>query len=190
MVGLLARSTNNNIEQQAHEFATYTIRPWLVRIERSAALNLLLDPKRYKVRFTMEDLLRGDPLKRSQSLQIQRQNGVINGDEWRALEGRNPIEDGSGREYWRPSNMMGTRESPRAASPVGARVAEARCPEPGCGKLLGKNVADGTLLWCPGCKAEKRVTGAGGEKQLRLISRKRTVRNEDGTIAEVIEEAL
>ena len=68
-----------------------------------------------------------------------------------------------------------------------ARVERAECPD--CGRLLGKQVADGTVLWCQRCKAEKRVTVAGGSN-LRLISRKRTVRNEDGTIAEVIEEAL
>lgn len=119
MVGILERSTFNNIEQQAHEFATFTIRPWLVRIERSAALNLLLNPQRFKIRFTMEDLLRGDPLKRAQSLQIQRQNGVINGDEWRAVEGRNPIEDGTGADFWRPGNMLRAQDPTPVRAPAG-----------------------------------------------------------------------
>lgn len=44
-------------------------------------------------------MLRGDAQARAQALAIQRQNGVINADEWREIENRNAIADGSGKVY-------------------------------------------------------------------------------------------
>ena len=125
MVGLLERSTNNNIEQQSHEFVTYTIRPWVVRIERSAAVNLLADPRRFKLHFALDDLLRGDPLKRAQALQLQRQNGVINSNEWRRQEGLNPLDGPEGEQYWRPGNMVpadSPAPTPRMPQPAPQRA--------------------------------------------------------------------
>ena len=67
-----------------------------------------------------------------------------------------------------------------------ARVEEARCPD--CSKLLGKNVADGTLLWCERCRAEKRVTAEGAA--LKVLSIKRVERDDEGRLVRIIEEAL
>jgi HK97 family phage portal protein len=101
MVGDLTRSTNNNIEEQAIEFVTYTLRPWLVRIEQEIQRTLVIEKEKQKVftEFLVDGLLRGNTVQRTTSLQIRRQNGVINADEWREIENLNPIPDGTGKKY-------------------------------------------------------------------------------------------
>lgn len=102
MIGDLERSTNNNIEHQSIEFVIHTIRPWLVRWEQEMRSKLLITPRdlrRFLIEFLVEGLLRGDIKSRSEALQLQRQNGIINADEWRELENMNPQPDGKGKIY-------------------------------------------------------------------------------------------
>lgn len=101
MIADLERSTNNNIEHQSIDFVVHTLRPWLVRWEK-AIFQKLLSPRERRsffAEFLVDGLLRGDIKSRSEALAVQRQNGVINGDEWREIENRNPTEDGSGKIY-------------------------------------------------------------------------------------------
>ena len=58
------------------------------------------------IRFNLDSILRADFKGRQEGLQIQRQNGAINADEWREIEGRNPIGGTKGETYLRPSNMV------------------------------------------------------------------------------------
>jgi hypothetical protein len=48
----------------------------------------------------MDSTLRADFKTRQEGLKIQREMGVINPDEWRELEGKNPRPDDEGGEYW------------------------------------------------------------------------------------------
>lgn len=118
MIGDLERATFSNIEQQSLEFVTYTLRPWFVRWEAAIKSRLLNDDERkiYKAEFNADALLRGDFLSRQNGLAIQRQNGIINIDEWRALENRNPLPDNAGQEYLVPMNMhpAGTDPEPQS----------------------------------------------------------------------------
>jgi HK97 family phage portal protein len=108
MVGDLERSTNNNIEEQAIEFVVYTLRPWLVRIEQEHIKSLMTekDRNKYFTEHLVDGLLRGNTVSRNTALQIQRQNGIINADEWREIENKNPIPDGSGKIYLANQAMM------------------------------------------------------------------------------------
>ncbi|MFD1777022.1 phage portal protein [Paenibacillus rhizophilus] len=102
MIANLERSTNNNIEHQGIEFVMHTLMPYLTRFEQTANWKLFTPAERaagYYVKFNVDGLLRGDYKSRQEGLAIQRQNGTINADEWRELEDRNPIEDGSGQIY-------------------------------------------------------------------------------------------
>jgi HK97 family phage portal protein len=102
-IGDLADATYSNIEQQAIDHVVSDLRPWLVRWESQINMDLVGDP-RFFVEFLVDGLLRGDAESRSRALAVQRQNGVLTGDEWREIENRNPLPDGTGSETWMPLN--------------------------------------------------------------------------------------
>ena len=99
----------NSAEQFAVDYATKTLRAWLVRLEQSYNM-ALLDPSEYGVYFfehNLEGLLRGDLLTRAQAQVLYKRNGVLNADEIRDTENKNPIPDGLGEEYIIERNMIG-----------------------------------------------------------------------------------
>lgn len=116
MIANLERATFSNIEHQSLEFVKYTMLPWIVRWERE--INRKLFTRREKeqgfyVKFNVEGLLRGDYKSRQEGLAIQRQNGIINADEWRELEEMNPIPGGAGQVYLVNGNMVPLDETGR-----------------------------------------------------------------------------
>lgn len=108
MLGDLDRATFSNIEHQSIEFVVHAIRPWLIRIEQEAKRKLLSTEqgKGFFVEFLVDGLLRGDAKTRNEALQIQRQNGIINADEWREIENMNPQAGGQGKKYLVNSAMI------------------------------------------------------------------------------------
>ena len=104
----LERGTFSNIEHQAIEYVVDCLTPWLVRIEQSIWVHLMdrRDRLHHFAEHLVEGLLRGDTKTRYEAYAVGRQNGWLNGDEIRELENRNPIEDGSGKIYWMPANML------------------------------------------------------------------------------------
>lgn len=123
MIGDVERSTSwgTGIEQQNIGFVIYSLRTWLVRWEQAINMTLLTESerKRYFVEFLVDGLLRGDYKTRQEGLAIQRQNGVINADEWRELENMNEIDDGSGKVYLVNSAMKTVDEAGKATPPPG-----------------------------------------------------------------------
>lgn len=67
MIGDLERATFSNIEQQSLEFVTYTLMPWLTRIEKAIKRDLFSPADRgtLHVKFNVAALLRGDASARS-----------------------------------------------------------------------------------------------------------------------------
>lgn len=120
----LTRSTNNNIEHQGIENVVYSIRPRCVRIEQECNRKLFREEERgdYYVEHLIDGLLRGDQASRAAALQIMRQNGIINGDEWREIENLNPIEDGSGKAYLINGAMVPVDSIMGATSTDGADI--------------------------------------------------------------------
>jgi HK97 family phage portal protein len=105
-IGDLERSTNNNIEQQALEFLQETLLAWLVRIESSAAKDLLtaLQRKEYFSKHEVKGLLRGDAAARASWYTFTRQWGIYSANDIRELEDENPIPGGD--SYLVPLNMI------------------------------------------------------------------------------------
>ena len=103
-VGDLSRATFSNIENQALEFVVDSLMPRLVRFEQAISRDLLSDPAMF-AKFNVAALLRGDFKSRQEGLQIQRRNGVVSANEWRALEDFNPREDDGGNAYIIEANM-------------------------------------------------------------------------------------
>lgn len=115
MINDLEKATFSNIEHQALSFVVYSLTPWLVRIEQAFWRDLLTREEQEKglyFRLNVDGLLRGDSKSRATALQIQRQNGIINANEWRSLENMNPIEGGD--VYLTPLNMRQDGVDPNA----------------------------------------------------------------------------
>lgn len=108
MVADLERATFSNIEHQALEFVTHTLRPWLKRWEAELTRKLFTTEERrkYFVEFQIDALLRGDIKTRFDAYSTALQNGILSIDEVRALENRNPLENGAGSVHLIPLNMQ------------------------------------------------------------------------------------
>jgi HK97 family phage portal protein len=99
MIGDLERATFSNIEQQSLEFVTFTLMPWLVRIEKAIKRDLLLPAERSKlsVKFNVSGLLRGDATARSNYYKAGILDGWLTRNEARMMESQvgiilNPID--------------------------------------------------------------------------------------------------
>ncbi len=117
MIGDLDRATFSNIEQQSLEFAVYTMRPWLVRWEKSINRQLLLPQEKgtYFTEFLMDGLLRGDSTSRAAFYREMYYLGSLSPNEIRERENMNPITDSNGDEYMTQANMI-------ALSQVGKQI--------------------------------------------------------------------
>lgn len=96
-------SWGTGVEQMSIGFVTYTILPDCVLQEGEIDMKLLGGGLYCK--YNMHGMLRADYKAQQEGLQIQRRNGIINGDEWRATEERNPIAGGLGQIYIVEGNM-------------------------------------------------------------------------------------
>jgi len=106
MIGDLEKSSFNNIEQQSLEFLTYSIDPWVCRLEQCMFQQLLLPSEKdqYFIKFNVDGLLRGDYEKRMRGYSIGRQNGWLSANDIRRMEDMNPIPKGDG--YLVNGNML------------------------------------------------------------------------------------
>lgn len=95
MVGHAEKSTSwgTGIEQQMIGFLTFTLAPWLRRIEQAISKDLLTPAERlrYYPKFSVEGLLRADSQARAQFYSSMVNNGIYTRDEVRELEDREPM---------------------------------------------------------------------------------------------------
>jgi HK97 family phage portal protein len=98
------RATYHNTEQQALEFVTFCMLPWVVRVEMSAKRRFFPESTLY-VRHNMAGLVRGDLKTRMEAYNIGLPLGLWSIDEVRALEEMNPLPGGLGDTRYRPLNM-------------------------------------------------------------------------------------
>ncbi|MEO7917769.1 MAG: phage portal protein [Dokdonella sp.] len=95
MVGHGSASSNwgTGIEQQMIGFLTFTLAPWLKRIEQAISKDLLTPGDRLKFypKFAVEGLLRADSAARAAFYGAMVNNGILTRDEIRELEDREPL---------------------------------------------------------------------------------------------------
>lgn len=108
MIGDLERATFSNIEHQALEFVTHTLRPWLVRFEQELNRKLFPTsssglPSEYYCEFNVDGLLRGDVKSRADYYVKGRQWGWLSANDVRGKENMEPIDGGD--TYLVPLNM-------------------------------------------------------------------------------------
>jgi HK97 family phage portal protein len=101
-------STYASAEQFAIDYVTKTLRAWLVRLEQSYNMQLLIPEERrtYFFEHNVEGLLRGDIKSRYEAYVLGKRNGFLNADEIRDIENLNPIPYGLGKEYIIERNML------------------------------------------------------------------------------------
>jgi len=125
LIGDLEKATFSNIEQQALEFVTLTLMPWLRRIERAVRRDLLEPGERadYSVRFNVSSLLRGDAAARA----AYYHNGILDG--WLTRNEARRIESELGIVL-NPLDELDEPLAPLNMSVVGAEPSEPAEPAP------------------------------------------------------------
>jgi HK97 family phage portal protein len=88
--GLLERSTNNNIQQQATDYVVDCLLAWAVRWEQTIRVSVLMDP--FRAEHNLRTLLRGDPKTAAETHAVYVAIGTETGNEVREDEGRNPLD--------------------------------------------------------------------------------------------------
>jgi HK97 family phage portal protein len=106
MIADVEKSTSwgTGIEQQGIGFVTYTLLPWINRLERVTRLRLLAADPALAFRFSVAGLLRGDTAARYAAYAAGRQWGWLSVNDIRALEDMDPVEGGDA--YLQPLNMV------------------------------------------------------------------------------------
>jgi HK97 family phage portal protein len=165
MVGDLSRATFSNIEEQAIEFVSHSLRPWLVRWEQAIYRDLLTPAERqtYFAEHLMDALLRGNTLSRYQAYAVGRANGWLSADDIREAENMNPIPGDYGQIYLVPLNMIPADQVGDVAQPVEAG-------EPTNTRALEQHVAPGQGL-CDGGH-ETRPVETRDKKTSRLVAQR------------------
>lgn len=82
--------TYSTVELNSLNFVTFTLRPWLVRLEE--AISALL-PQPQFARFNVDALLRADTLSRYQAHEVGLRSGFLTANEVRQMEDRPPLPD-------------------------------------------------------------------------------------------------
>jgi HK97 family phage portal protein len=98
-IGLLARSTNNNIVQQSMEYVQYSLGPNAANWVSEVHCSLLSARERNSV-FLVPDynyLLAGDPATRAALYTVLANTGAFSPDDIRHGEGKNPLSGGIGK---------------------------------------------------------------------------------------------
>jgi len=88
--------TYATVEQNSIDLLTWTLRPWLARLEDAFSW---LRPPTEEARFNVDAMLRTDTLTRYQAYRISRAIGLHNIDELRRTEDEPPLPGGLGKDY-------------------------------------------------------------------------------------------
>lgn len=91
-------STRASVEQEALEFVTHTLRPWLIRWEQELNYKLFRNDPEHYCEFVIDALLRADILTRARVYQLMIQSRVMNPNEARERENMSPYEGGDSFE--------------------------------------------------------------------------------------------
>jgi HK97 family phage portal protein len=100
----------SNVEQNSIEFVLYCLQPWLTNFEQE--FNRRLFPKvgrsagKYFAHFDTRRLLYPDSESRAKFYSAGKNWGFLSTNDVRELEDMNPVEDGTGDQYWAPVNCQ------------------------------------------------------------------------------------
>jgi len=101
-------SWGTGVEQMGIGFTNMTMMPWYIRWQQTIARDLLTYKsfETHTALFNVASLSRGDMKSLNEALQVQRQNGIINANQWREIVDMNEQAGDQGDQYWRPMNYV------------------------------------------------------------------------------------
>ncbi|MEM6560031.1 MAG: phage portal protein [Planctomycetota bacterium] len=115
MLGDLEKASYASIEQQAMDFYSGAVQPWIVKIEQEANRKLLLERERplIETKFNMDAMLRASTQERYAAYSTGRQGGWLSVNDIRRKENLPPVPGGD--DLLEPLNMqpVGTRHEQR-----------------------------------------------------------------------------
>src|SRR5581483_9202508 len=123
LVGDVDSSTSwgTGIGEQKQGFVDYCLMGWVRRVECELKRKLGRDDPDVYYRHQVEELLRGDLLKRTQAREIQHRRGVITDNEWRLDEHLDAVEGGDVRHFPLNEGRV-TEEGEELAPPVAPKA--------------------------------------------------------------------
>lgn len=99
----------NSLEQENQSYLNEALDGWMVMIEQEVSEKLLtsaqLDRDTHFCEYLRIALLRADTAARNAAYEIQRRNGIITANEWRARENMNPVDAPYGDAFLVPLNV-------------------------------------------------------------------------------------
>jgi HK97 family phage portal protein len=120
MIGDIERGTSwgSGIEQQNLGFLVHTLMPYLVNIQQACLRDLLplTDQPNFIVKFDTSLLTRADFVSRQNGLDKMKRSGVLSANEWRKIEGYDPIPGAEGDSYSVSSPGAGASPSEGSSS--------------------------------------------------------------------------
>ncbi|MET9506914.1 phage portal protein [Streptomyces flavidovirens] len=105
--------TYQTVEQNSLDLLTWTLRPWLTRLEEALSL---LRPPTEDCRFNADAMLRTDLLSRMKAHGMALDQGWRNRDEVREIENEAPLPNGLGQTYLPLSSAMSVSLDPDQAN--------------------------------------------------------------------------
>ena len=101
LVGVVdvATSWGTGLAEMAQGWVDYCLLDWMTRIEQEYNRKLFVDDPDVYCRHSVDELLRGRLLDRTQARQIQHMRGIITDNEWRRSEHLNTVEGGDIRHF-------------------------------------------------------------------------------------------
>ena len=100
----LSKATFGNIEQQSLEFVIYHLGPHYARLAQAATKAFAREG--FYFEHVTDALVKGDLKSRMEAFWLQRQMGMVNGNELRSYENKPDIAGAAGTDYWMPSNFQ------------------------------------------------------------------------------------
>ena len=120
----LQKATFSNIEQQALEFFTHSLLPWLTAWEKRAKFSLLAESEKptHFFKHKVDAILRADVQTRYAAYAIGRQWGWLSINDVRRLEDMAPVDNGD--EYLSPMNMVTVGEEDEVTKQKNKQLAQ------------------------------------------------------------------
>jgi HK97 family phage portal protein len=108
MIGDLDHSNYSTLEEQSLEFVTYSLQPWLIRIEAAISRSLLTREEKgvFFARFNVDGLLRGNYASRMQGYATGIGNGFMSVNDVRRLENWDLLSEEEGGDLYLVNGSM------------------------------------------------------------------------------------